>query len=416
MNILFLTQILPYPPDAGPKVKTWHVLRYLAKQGHKITLASFTRKEEEKYLENVRALGVELFPVPIQRSRVRDAGYLVRSNLSGVPFLIERDNLSAMRSLVNRLLAERSYDIIHTDQLTMTQFAPMGKQAPGQRPARIFDAHNATWSIMERMKTTARSVLKPVLALEQQRIKRYEGRIVREFEHTLTVTDIDRRLLLEAVEATRAGDGHLDIDEIACRITTIPIAVDTLQLQPTDRSTGSMNILTLGTLHYPPNADGIRWFINEVFPIVRRERPGTSLTIVGKNPPADFVHLAQNDPETIRVTGYVEELTPYFQNAALTVVPVRAGSGMRVRILEAFARAMPVVTTTVGLEGINAQPDRDVIVADTPEEFAAGVLQVLKDPDLQSRLADHGRRLAMEQYDWQPVLKRLDQIYRNELP
>lgn len=412
MNILFLTQILPYPPDAGPKVKTWHVLRYLANQGHHITLASFTRKEEEKYLDNVRALGIEVFPVPIQRSRVTDAAYLLRSNLSGLPFLIERDNLSSMRSLVNRLLAEREYDAVHCDQLTMTQFAPQGKQPLKNRPIRIFDAHNATWSIVERMKTSSRWFLRPILALEQRRIKHYEGRIVQTFEHTYAVTDIDRRLLLEAVEFT--GVNRSTLDAIANRITTIPIAVDTVQLQPAVRQEGSTNILTLGTLHYPPNADGIRWFINEVFPLVRRELPTVSLTIVGKNPPADFVQLAQNEPESVRVTGYVGDLTPYFENACLTVVPVRAGSGMRVRILEAFARAMPVVTTTIGLEGIHAQPEEDVLVADTPQEFAAGVLRLLKDPEMQCRLAENGRRLAVEQYDWQPVLKNLSSIYKGD--
>jgi len=414
MNILFLTQILPYPPDAGPKVKTWHVLRYLAKQGHHITLASFIRKEEDKYLENVRALGIELFPIPIRRSRAADAAYLLRSNLSGLPFLIERDNLPAMRSLVNRLLSERQYDAIHADQLTMTQFAPSGEQSIGTMPMRIFDAHNATWSIMERMQTTARWFLKPLIAMEQQRIKRYEGRIVRTFEHTFAVTDIDRQLLLEARDSTNTGISRSAMQRGEDRITTIPIAVDTAQLKPAVRAPGSMNILTLGTLHYPPNADGIRWFINEVFPMVRRELPGASLTIIGKNPPADFVQLAQHDPESVQVTGYVEDLAPYFDRAALTVVPVRAGSGMRVRILEAFSRAMPVVTTTVGLEGINAQPGRDVIVADTPADFASGVVRLMKDPDLQSRLAENGRCLAVEQYDWQQVLSRLDSLYRND--
>jgi glycosyltransferase involved in cell wall biosynthesis len=413
MNILFLTQILPYPPDAGPKVKTWHVLRYLAGQGHKITLASFVRKDEEKYLDHVRALGIELYPVAIQRSRLADGFYLLRSFLTGRPFLIERDDLPEMRRLIDRLLAERSYDVVHTDQLTMTQFAPQGPRPPSSRPLRIFDAHNATWSIMERMQSTARAPLKPIIALERQRIKQYEARILREFEHTLAVTDIDRRLLLQAVaETAPLEDRERGLRDVEGRILTVPIAVDCEVLKPARRPVDSTNILTLGTLHYPPNADGIRWFIQEVFPLVQRQLPNVTLTIVGKNPPPDFVQLAQEQPQSIQVTGYVEDLTPYFERAAVTVVPVRAGSGMRVRILEAFARGMPAVTTTVGLEGIDARPGEDVLVADTPEDFARDVQAVLLDPKIQVKLAQNGRLLAEQKYDWQQVLCMMESLYR----
>jgi glycosyltransferase involved in cell wall biosynthesis len=121
--------------------------------------------------------------------------------------------------------------------------------------------------------------------------------------------------------------------------------------------------MTMGTLHYPPNADGIRWFAKDVFPLVRQQVPQVTLTIVGKNPPPDFLHLQEQYPGVITVTGYVPDLTPFMEKAAIMVVAVRAGGGMRVRILEAFARGLPVVTTTVGLEGIEARPGEDVLVA-----------------------------------------------------
>ena len=139
-------------------------------------------------------------------------------------------------------------------------------------------------------------------------------------------------------------------------IRVIPIAVDTAELQPVKRSPSSQHIVTLGTLHYPPNADGIRWFVDEVFPKITSRVPDASVTIIGKNPPADFLAFPDRYAGRIRVTGYVPELLPYLQEAAIMVVPVRAGGGMRVRILEAFAGGMPVVTTTVGLEGIDAVP------------------------------------------------------------
>jgi glycosyltransferase involved in cell wall biosynthesis len=218
------------------------------------------------------------------------------------------------------------------------------------------------------------------------------------------VTEPDRQALIQA-----SGNGKGSYPEE--NILVVPIAVDTKQLQPCERKVDSNRIVTLGTLHYPPNADGIRWFAQEVFPLVRQQVPEASLTIIGKNPPNDFLQMAERDPQAFTVTGYVPELTPYLDEAALMVVAVRAGGGMRVRILEAFAQAMPVVTTTVGLEGIEARPGEDVLVADGPQAFAEAVVRLLRDPQLQARLAASGRRLAEQRYDWQVVLDKMDAIY-----
>jgi glycosyltransferase involved in cell wall biosynthesis len=405
MRILFLTQIIPYPPNAGPRVKTWHVLRYLHERGHDVTLASYVRDEERPYVTKLNEVCTAVHTIPITRSRVADVGYWLQSHLSGRPFLIERDDLAGMRHLVQRLLAEQEFDVVHADQLTMTQFALDAKEGGGQkRPFIIFDAHNATWSIWERMRQNAPWFLKPVYQLEENRIKRYEGMLVQEFDHTMVVIDPDRDLLLAGVE-------NQDRAALNGRISSIPIAVDAEVLQPITRQPGSRNILTLGTLSYPPNADGIRWFLQEVFPLVQQQVPGVTLTVIGKNPPADFVQLAEQSGGAIVVTGYVDDLTPFMAAAALMVVPVRAGSGMRVRLLEAFARAMPTVTTTIGLEGINAEADKEILLADDPQSFAAATVQLLNNPELQEKLARNGRHLAEARYDWRAVLKQMDAVY-----
>jgi glycosyltransferase involved in cell wall biosynthesis len=195
-------------------------------------------------------------------------------------------------------------------------------------------------------------------------------------------------------------------------IPVIPIAVDTQQIRPVLRAQGSLNILTMGTLYYPPNADGIRWFIQQVFPLVRQKLPGVKLTIIGKNPPKDFLKLAADATSGIVTTGFVQELDPYFAKSAVSVVPVRAGGGMRVRILEMFARAAPVVTTTVGLEGIDACPGEDVLVEDSPDGFARAVIDLLEDLELQKKLSTNGRHLVEKKYDWQVVLGELDRVYQ----
>lgn len=407
MKILFLTQIVPFPPDAGPKVKTWHVLRALIGQGHAVTLVSFVRPEEEQHLATLKKVCGAVHAVPIKRSRIADVRYMVRSYLTTRPFLIERDDLPEMQATVDGLVKEQDFDFIHADQLTMVQFGLRGAAvAPKKKPKVIFDAHNAVWSIVARMQENARWFLKPVLGVETRRIKRYEGELLKTVDHVLAVTEVDRAGLEEALNFSKPRPG-----EHVAPITVVPIAVDTQQLQPIQRKPGSKNIVTLGTLHYPPNADGIRWFFTEVFPLIRQRVPDATLTIIGKNPPQDFVEYAIAHPEAIRLTGYVPELPPYLEQSALMVVPVRAGGGMRVRILEAFAYAMPVVTTTIGLEGIHAELEKDVLVADTAADFADRVIELLEDASLQGKLAAHGRQLAEKKYDWQVILSAMNPIY-----
>lgn len=417
MHILFLTQIVPFPPDAGPKVKTWYLLRHLIDRGHAVTLVSFVRPEEELYISRLRSLCSDVYPVPIRRSRFADAKYMFQSYFSGRPFLVERDDLVEMRITVNQLLMDEAIDVIHADQLSMVQFAfPQDKRIPSDlgsvtipnNPRVIFDAHNAVWTVVERMRQTAPWFIKPVLAMEASRVKRYEGLLVQQVDHTLAVTEIDRKALLQA-HVTAVGTSINGMPPIS----VIPIAVGTEQLKPVIQETGSRNILTLGTLHYPPNADGIRWFIRDVFPLVRKQVPEATLTVVGKNPPTDFFRFASQHSHSIKITGYVPDLTPYLEQAALMVVPVRAGGGMRVRILEAFSRAMPVVTTTVGLEGIEAQPDKDVFVEDSPTGFADAVVRLLNDDELRVNLGTNGRQLVETRYDWKIVYQMLDDVYEN---
>lgn len=405
MRILFLSQIIPFPLDAGPKVKTWNGLQYLANCGHQITFVSFVRQEETAHLPALQALCTEVHGVPFRRNRLLEPWYWVNSLVKNRPYLIERDDRAAMRELIARLMRATPFDVIHADQVTMTQFALTGaEQSVAKRPVLIFDAHNADWVIFDRYATQSRFFLKPLLSNEARHMKRYEGELVKKFDYTLTVSEPDSKAMLEA---GRLVDSSLP----ASRVKVIPIAVNTQALQPVERSDSSYNILTLGTLQYPPNADGIRWFLNEVFPIVRSQVPQATLTIIGKRPPKDFVAIAEREPGIFTVPGYVPDLTEWLRKAAVLVVPVRVGGGMRVRILEAFAYGMPVVTTTTGLEGIEAAVGRDVFVADTPETFSLDVIRLLKDRTLQECLAFNGRKLAEEQYDWNVVLRRLKELY-----
>ncbi len=402
-KILFLTQIVPFPPNAGPRIKTWHVLRHLAGQGHSITLVTFVREEEKQHLPALEQICQSVVAVPIRRSRIQDGISFLQSQVNGLPFLVERDHKPAMKAAIRELVQRSTFDWIHVDQLTLEQFILDIYPALKPNTRTIFDAHNATWLLLERMYQNTQGVLKPILKQETQKIKSYEARLVDRFDYTLAVTEVDRAALQTI----------LPDPKIAEKIHVIPIAVDTDELVAIKRDNHSLEILTLGTLHYPPNADGIRWFIKEVFPQVKQSIPSATLTVIGKNPPADFFNLASAYADSIRITGYVDDLIPYIEKAAVMVVPVLAGGGMRVRILEAFARGMPTVTTTIGLEGIDAQPGTHILVEDDPSGFARAVTRLLGEPSLRDHLSIHGRQLATQRYDWKAVLSRLDSIYQD---
>jgi polysaccharide biosynthesis protein PslH len=163
-------------------------------------------------------------------------------------------------------------------------------------------------------------------------------------------------------------------------------------------------------MYWPPNIDGIHWFLNEILPWIRQKRPNSVVDLVGARPPQSLIECGQKDSK-INVTGYVPELLPYMEQAGVFVVPLRAGGGMRVKILEALARGLPLVTTTLGCEGIAVEDGRHVLIADTPEGFAAAVIRLLDDRSLADQLGHNGRELIENTYDYRAACKPLDEVY-----
>lgn len=398
MRVLLATQVVPYPPDSGPKIKTYNVLRHLAQQ-HEVHLVSFVRSPEEVgWAEELDRHCASVTTVHLQRSRLRDAAYLGRSLLTGRPFLIERDDANAMRTAIAHLLAHHAFDAVHADQLSMAQFAvdlPL--------PLRVLDEHNAVWSIVHRLaERTGWGPRRLLAEIEWRKLRRYEVGICRRFDRVTVVSEDDRQAL------TGADDGALPA-------TVIPIAVDTRELAFTPRAPAARQIVSIATMFYPPNVEGVYWFAREVFPLVQRAVPESHFTIVGSRPPPQITQL-DHPGSGITVTGYVADLEPVVRESAVLVVPLHSGSGMRVKILEAFARGMPVVSTTVGVEGIDARPGEHLLVADEPVAFAQAVTRLLCDAGEAARLAQAGRRLVEQCYDWRSVLPALDDIYKATVP
>lgn len=393
MRVLLLTQVLPYPPDSGPKIKTYNVLKYLA-QAHHVTLVSFVRgdkADEVAVLEQLCTGGVHT--VPMERGAAQDGIAMARSLLTGKPWMMVRDDRTQMRQLVGELVGGRGFDVAHADQLNMAQYA---EQVDGA--FKVLDTHNALWLLYKRLwKTMAPGPRKMFLGRDWQLLKVYEGRMVREFDAVTAVSEEDRSALLEAADRPR-------------EITVIPIAIDTDAVSLVERVPNPNHILHIGTMYWPPNVDAVNWFIDYVYPIIREKRPDVHFDVVGSRPPRALKAL--NDAgRGINVLGYVADPRPLQRKAAVMVVPVRAGGGIRVKILNALAEGIPIVSTPMGCEGIEIVPQRDILVAEDPEAFASQVLRVLNDPALGRQLAQCGRRLVEHLYDYRNACRPLDGIY-----
>jgi glycosyltransferase involved in cell wall biosynthesis len=393
MKVLILTQVLPYPPDSGPKVKTWTLIKHLA-QHYQITLVSFVRGDQSAEVRQLQPYCKAVYTVPMQRGMLRESLAIARSLLSGQPWLMIRDDRTAMRRLVVRLAASERFDVVHADQLNMCQYTT---HVPGA--FKLFDAHNALWVLYRRLADTmSPGPKKWLLARDWRLLKKYEGRVCREFDAVTAVSPEDKAALEEVSGAVST-------------IQTIPISVDIDEVSRFVRRPDADHVVHIGTMYWPPNIDGVRWFAQHVWPLIRTRRPTTVFDVLGARPPQQVVALS-NNRSGINVTGYVEDLRPYLARTGVFVAPLRAGGGMRVKILQALAYGLPIVTTRIGCEGIRVTHEHDILIADTPADFAHAVLRVLGNPDLAARLSENARRLAETVYDYRLAYRALDAIYQ----
>jgi glycosyltransferase involved in cell wall biosynthesis len=399
MRILFLSQVLPYPLDAGPKMRSYFVLRYLA-QRHQVTLLTFVRDTDRpEHIAHLAEFCHAVHTVPMRRSRWRDLKFLLQSLLNRQPFLIIRDEVPAMTVQIRQLIDEGQFDLVHADQLWMAPYALIARQAAASLPPKlVLDQHNAVYLIPRRLaETESNPIKRQFMGREARLLATYETEVCRRFDHVVWVTEEDRRAVaaLALSATTRLSPS-----------TVIPICADPSHIKPIERVANSRRITFLGGLHWPPNAQGVAWFFRNVFPQVRASVPEAVLTVIGKNPPPGL------EGEGVEVTGYVADPSPYLAETVAFIVPLHAGGGMRVKILDAWSWGLPIISTTIGAEGIDIESGKDMLIADTAEAFAQAVIQVLKDPGLAQRLGETGRQTVETKYNWQTVYMAWDEVYQ----
>lgn len=399
-RILFLTEVLPYPLVSGARIRAYYVLRHLARS-HEVTLLSFTRPEDRPAdVAHLSSFLHRVETVPMQRSRWRDARAALVSLATGLPAIIAREEIGAMRDRVSALLAAGKFAGVHADQIPMARYG-LTAAPPGARPIpRLLDQHNATFQLLSRLASNEPNPLKrTLLRREAAAFARYEPDVCRRFDQITFVTAEDRRAL-----ASLMPSGALDNQS-----AVIPICVDAAAVAPVPPATGASRVTVLGTMFWPPNVEGLEWFYREVWPEVLARVPSARLTVIGKRPPE---HLqALHHPPAVEILGYVPDLRPYLAETAALLVPLFSGGGMRVKIIDAWCRGLPVVSTSVGAEGIACVDGQNILIADEPGAFGSALVRLLTDPELNARLRRAGRAWVEQHYDWRRVYAAWDDVY-----
>ncbi len=397
MRILYLTHVLPHPLDAGPKVRAYYTLRHLSAT-HEVTLLSFLRDTDTpESVAHLKTFCRDVRTVPISRSRFRDAFDLLRSLATGEPFLILRDWRDEMLAAIESAFVSNRFDAIHADQLAMANFALRGRQvAPGAPVRIVLDQHNAVYQIPLRLaQSESNPVKRSLLQREARAMAGFEVGLCGSFDHVVFVTDVDRAALVSHGMQPAPGRHHV-----------IPISIDPAATPVRRRH--PRRVTFVGGLHWPPNAAGVRWFEEEVWPLVSAAVPEAVFTVIGHNPPG----AAPAAPNGVERLGYVRDPQPCLDETAAFVVPLHAGGGMRVKILNAWAAGLPVVSTTIGAEGILTRNGHNIFLADEAPVFADAVIRLLRDPTLGDALGAGGRATVESHYNWKNVYEAWNEVYQ----
>lgn len=394
MKVAFVAARTPYPCDSGGRIRTYHLLREAARR-HDVTLMTAVESAHDlTSLHRLRAeipeLGIRWAAVPPRASRYRQLLRLGRLPVERLPYTWTAYVTRGFRDALDRWLAAERFDLLHCDHV---QVADMLLDAP--TPPRLLNAHNVESVLARRMATRYRGLARALASWQARKIAAAERRCYRSFERAAVVSALDGALLTDMVPGLP--------------FTVVPNGVDAERFAPGDGPPTGRSLVFTGAMDWAPNADGVAWFVREVLPRIRRRLGDASLTVVGRNPaPAMVRALGGHD---VRFTGTVDDVRPFLRAASVVVVPLHAGGGTRLKILEAWSMAKAVVSTSIGAEGLPGADSDALVIADSPDAFATSVVTLLLDDEHRRRLGLTGRRLIEERFAWPIVGRSLSQAY-----
>ncbi|MDD5020326.1 MAG: glycosyltransferase [Candidatus Omnitrophica bacterium] len=392
MNILFVAPRLPVPADTGAKIRTLNILKQIVAAGHKVAFLSFVFGPQKQGRAELEKLGCRVAVVP--HEDCLGPGAVIQALMKRLPLSAAKYRVSAMAREIVRMIKEEKIDMVHFDHIHMGQYADV---CPG-KPT-VVDEHNVECLILKRLYGRERNHLKKAIYhREYMLMAALERRICKKAFRVFVVSEEDKRNLQEA-----AGGG--------VRAEVIPNGVDVEYFRPPVDQAACRpedSLVFTGSMDWLPNSDALEYFCRDVLPLIWQKKPDVAFYVVGKNPGPSILKLGQADKRII-VTGSVADVRPYVERAKVFVVPLRIGGGTRLKILEAMSMRKAIVSTTLGAEGIEIRDGQNIVLADTPQDFADKVCRLLDDESERSVLGESGRELVKERYDWRVVGRKLNE-------
>jgi glycosyltransferase involved in cell wall biosynthesis len=389
VRILFLSNVVPYPPHGGVHLRVFHILKRIAEQ-HEVVLGCHAWCEEEvEGAAQLAKFGIRAVTGILSVGDWRHFGPGMRAALVGRPPEVVQYQTPELRALIRR----EHFDVVQVEE---TLLAPYADSIPaGASTKTVLTFHNVHFVQTRRIARIEKSLAGSIWRRTNAHfMQRYEPGLVDRFDRCIVVSEVDRQHLL--------GNGN---DR---NVSVIPNGVDTRELVPLPPPEGKPAIVFVGTMCYRPCIDAAEWLVREIVPIVRARVPDLEVWIIGKSPTPEVEAL---NGENVFVTGWVPDIRPYYNRASVAVVPLRAGGGSRLKILEAMALGRPVVSTTVGAEGLEVEHGESILLADGAAGIADAIVRVLGDADLAERLTKNARRLVEQRYDWEAIAHAQLQVY-----
>jgi glycosyltransferase involved in cell wall biosynthesis len=387
MNILWLKTELLHPVDKGGKIRTYGMLREL-KRFHHVTYLTLDAGSTPEAVERAEEYCHELIRVPHLLQRKFSFSFyagLLANFASRLPFALRAYRSPRMRRAIEDRVGLGGIDLLICDFLSPSPNVPDGTALP-----KILFQHNVESMIWRRHFEVQDNVLKKAfLWLEWQRMRSAEERECRRYDRVVAVSEEDAR---EFEDSYALGE-----------VESVSTGVDTEFFSPSGRvEPNPHEIVFTGSMDWLPNQDAVGFFLEAVFPDLLERVPGVHFTVVGRNPPSSLQERSEKDPH-LTVTGFVDDVRPYVERAALFVVPIRVGGGTRLKIFEAMAMGKPVVSTTIGAEGLPLVPGKDIIIADDAASMVREIEGLLSAPEAAAAWGEHSARLVRERFGWDVV-------------
>ena len=393
MRILYIT---PYVPSLI-RVRPYNLIQYLSRRGHLVTVLSLqSTEQEEKDAEKLRSCCHRVETVKLTRQQSLLNCFKALPTMT--PLQAAYCHSPAMQSLIRKVLEEEQFDIVHVEHLRGACFGTRVAEVP-----KVYDSVDCISSLFEKALHSATSRASRLVArLELDRTRRYEGRLISQYDKVLVTSPQDKEALLKL-------DGRSHEQNQEKKIAVLSNGVDLEYFAFANGDRASETLVFSGKMSYHANVAAVSYMVREVMPLVWARRPGVKLEIVGKNPPQAICALAKDN--RVHVTGFVPDLRPYLARATVSVSPMQYSVGIQNKVLEAMAMGTPVVASSQACSALKVRNGTHLLVADDPTTFAERILRLLDDVALRREMAMNGRNYVKERHDWRTIAHNLENIY-----